>query len=121
MTRLGPISHQAMALGASNLHAAWYGLGVIAEEKGDVREAYRDYNQALALKPGYEGGGPRTDPLQECSKRPLLIVGLAKILPGSQAGRSCASATRRASAATKASSLTASSFSMGWARSSDGE
>lgn len=44
---------QAMALGASNMHAAYYTRGVIAEETGDVRAAYRDYKQALAIKPDY--------------------------------------------------------------------
>jgi tetratricopeptide (TPR) repeat protein len=46
--------NRAMALGATNMHAAWYALGVIAEEKGDIQGAYRDYKQALALKPDYD-------------------------------------------------------------------
>lgn len=44
---------QAIALGAGNLHAAYYSRGVIAEETGDLRGAYRDYKQALALKPDF--------------------------------------------------------------------
>lgn len=44
---------QGMALGASNMHAAYYSRGVIAEETGDVQAAYQDYKQALALKPDY--------------------------------------------------------------------
>ena len=44
---------QGMALGASNMHAAFFGRAVIEEENGDVRSAYRDYKQALAIKPDY--------------------------------------------------------------------
>ena len=44
---------QGMALNASNLHAAYYTRAVIEEESGDVRAAYRDYRQALALKPDF--------------------------------------------------------------------
>lgn len=44
---------QAMALSASNMHAAFYDRAVIEEEHGDVRAAYRDYKQALAIKPDY--------------------------------------------------------------------
>jgi tetratricopeptide (TPR) repeat protein len=43
----------AMSLGASNLYAAFYTRGAIAEERGDVQSAYRDYKQALALNPDY--------------------------------------------------------------------
>ena len=43
----------AMSLGASNLYAAFYTRGVIAEETGDVQAAYQDYKQALALNPTY--------------------------------------------------------------------
>ena len=42
-----------MALGASNMHAAYFSRAVIAEETGDVRAAYRDYKQALAIKPDF--------------------------------------------------------------------
>ena len=44
---------QGMALGASNMHAAFFSRAVIEEESGDVRAAYRDYKQALAIKPDY--------------------------------------------------------------------
>jgi tetratricopeptide (TPR) repeat protein len=44
---------QGMALGATNMHAAFFGRAVIEEETGDVRAAYRDYKQALAIKPDY--------------------------------------------------------------------
>jgi tetratricopeptide (TPR) repeat protein len=42
-----------ISLGATNLHAAYFSRAVIAEETGDVRAAYRDYKQALAIKPDY--------------------------------------------------------------------
>jgi tetratricopeptide (TPR) repeat protein len=44
---------QGMALSANNLHAAYYSRAVIEEESGDVKAAYRDYNQALAIKPDF--------------------------------------------------------------------
>jgi tetratricopeptide (TPR) repeat protein len=44
---------QGLALNATNLHAAYYSRGVIEEESGDVKAAYRDYNQALAIKPDF--------------------------------------------------------------------
>jgi tetratricopeptide (TPR) repeat protein len=44
---------QGMALGATNMHAAYFSRAVIEEESGDVRAAYRDYKQALAIKPDY--------------------------------------------------------------------
>jgi tetratricopeptide (TPR) repeat protein len=44
---------QGLALNASNLHAAYYSRAVIEEESGDVKAAYRDYNQALAIKPDF--------------------------------------------------------------------
>ena len=44
---------QGISLGATNMHAAFYTRGVIAEEAGDVKAAYRDYKQALAIKPDY--------------------------------------------------------------------
>jgi tetratricopeptide (TPR) repeat protein len=44
---------QGMALGASNMHAAYYSRGVIAEETGDLKSAYADYKQALAIKPDF--------------------------------------------------------------------
>ena len=44
---------QGLALNAGNLHAAYYSRAVIEEESGDVKAAYRDYNQALAIKPDF--------------------------------------------------------------------
>ena len=44
---------QGIALGASNLHVAYYSRAVIEEESGDVKAAYRDYKQALAIKPDF--------------------------------------------------------------------
>jgi tetratricopeptide (TPR) repeat protein len=44
---------KAMELGANNMHAAYYDRAVIEDEAGDYPAAYRDYKQALALKPGY--------------------------------------------------------------------
>jgi tetratricopeptide (TPR) repeat protein len=49
---LGDIA-TAMSLGASNLYAAFYTRGVIAEERGDIQSAYQDYKQALTLNPNY--------------------------------------------------------------------
>jgi tetratricopeptide (TPR) repeat protein len=44
---------QAMQLGAANMPVAYYNRGVIEDETGDYQAAYRDYKQALALKPDY--------------------------------------------------------------------
>ena len=44
---------QGLALGASNLHVAYYTSGLIAEESGDLKSAYQDYKQSLALKPDF--------------------------------------------------------------------
>ena len=44
---------QGLALGASNLHVAYYTSGLIAEETGDLKSAFQDYQQSLALKPGF--------------------------------------------------------------------
>src|SRR5690348_15331243 len=44
---------QGMALNASNLHVAYYSRAVIEEESGDVKSAYRDYKQALAIRPDF--------------------------------------------------------------------
>ena len=44
---------QGIALNASNLHVAYYSRAVIEEESGDVNAAYRDYKQALAIKPDF--------------------------------------------------------------------
>jgi tetratricopeptide (TPR) repeat protein len=45
---------QGMALNASNLHVAYFNRAVIEEESGDVKAAYRDYKQAVAIKPDFE-------------------------------------------------------------------
>jgi len=44
---------QGIALGAGNLHVAYYSRAVIEEEGGDVKSAYRDYKQALAIRPDF--------------------------------------------------------------------
>ena len=44
---------QGMALGASNLHVAYYTSGLIADDSGDLEAAYRNYQQALTLKPDF--------------------------------------------------------------------
>jgi tetratricopeptide (TPR) repeat protein len=44
---------QGMTLNASNMHVAYYSRAVIEEESGDVKSAYRDYKQALAIKPDF--------------------------------------------------------------------
>jgi len=44
---------QGIALGAGNLHVAYYSRAVIEEEGGDVKSAYRDYKTALAIRPDF--------------------------------------------------------------------
>jgi len=44
---------RALQLGAVNIPVAYYNRGVIEDETGDYKAAYRDYKQALALKPDY--------------------------------------------------------------------
>jgi tetratricopeptide (TPR) repeat protein len=44
---------EGLALGAPNLHVAYYTRGVIEEESGDVQSAYRDYKQSVAIKPDF--------------------------------------------------------------------
>ena len=44
---------EGLALNATNLHVAYYSRGVIEEEAGDVKAAYRDYKAALAIKPDF--------------------------------------------------------------------
>jgi tetratricopeptide (TPR) repeat protein len=44
---------KALQLGAVNIPVAYYNRGVIEDETGDYQAAYRDYKQALALKPDY--------------------------------------------------------------------
>jgi len=45
--------NQGIALGATNLHVAYYVRGEIEDDAGQYVQAYRDYRQALRIKPGY--------------------------------------------------------------------
>ena len=45
--------NQGIALGASNLQVAYYIRGEIEDDAGHYAQAYRDYKQALAIKPDY--------------------------------------------------------------------
>ena len=45
--------NQGIALGAKNLHVAYYSRGEIEEDAGRLDQAYRDYRRALAIKPDY--------------------------------------------------------------------
>ncbi|MBS0280352.1 MAG: tetratricopeptide repeat protein [Proteobacteria bacterium] len=45
--------NQGIALGAKNLHVAYYSRGEIEEDAGNVAQAYRDYKRALTIKPDY--------------------------------------------------------------------
>lgn len=45
--------NQGIALGASNLQIAYYSRGEIEDDAGQYDAAYRDYKQALAVKPDY--------------------------------------------------------------------
>jgi len=45
--------NQGIALGAKNLHVAYYSRGEIEEDAGRLTQAYRDYRRALAIKPDY--------------------------------------------------------------------
>lgn len=45
---------KGIALGATSLHLAYYVRGVAEDDAGNYAEAYRDYKQALAIKPDYE-------------------------------------------------------------------
>ena len=46
--------NQGIALGAANLQIAYYARGVIEDDAGHYAQAYRDYRQALRIKPGYQ-------------------------------------------------------------------
>ena len=46
--------NRGIALGAANLQIAYYARGVIADDAGHYAQAYRDYRQALRIKPGYQ-------------------------------------------------------------------
>ena len=45
--------NQGIALGATNLQVAYYTRGEIADDAGHYAQAYRDYKQALMIKPDY--------------------------------------------------------------------
>ena len=45
--------NQGIALGATNLQVAYYSRGMIADDAGQYAQAYRDYRQALRIKPDY--------------------------------------------------------------------
>lgn len=45
--------NQGIALGARNLHVAYYSRGEIEEDAGNIVQAYRDYKRALTIKPDY--------------------------------------------------------------------
>ena len=44
---------QGIALGATNLQVAYYSRGEIEDDAGHYAQAYRDYRQALKIKPDY--------------------------------------------------------------------
>ncbi len=44
---------QGIALGATNLQVAYYSRGEIEDDAGHYAQAYRDYKQALMIKPDY--------------------------------------------------------------------
>ncbi len=44
---------QGIAMGARNLHVAYYSRGEIEEDAGRFSQAYRDYRRALTIKPDY--------------------------------------------------------------------
>jgi len=45
---------RGIALGAANLQIAYYVRGVIEDDAGRYAQAYRNYRQALRIKPGYQ-------------------------------------------------------------------
>jgi tetratricopeptide (TPR) repeat protein len=45
--------NQGIALGATSLQVAYYSRGMIADDAGHYDQAYRDYRQALRIKPDY--------------------------------------------------------------------
>ena len=46
--------NQGIALGAANLQIAYYARAVIEDDAGRYAQAYRNYRQALRIKPGYQ-------------------------------------------------------------------
>jgi tetratricopeptide (TPR) repeat protein len=45
--------NQGIALGATNLQVAYYSRAMIEDDAGRYAQAYRDYKQALMIKPDY--------------------------------------------------------------------
>lgn len=45
--------NKGIALGATSLQVAYYSRGEIEDDAGHYAQAYRDYRQALAIKPDY--------------------------------------------------------------------
>ena len=45
--------NKGIALGATNLQVAYYSRGEIEDDAGHYAQAYRDYRQALKIKPDY--------------------------------------------------------------------
>jgi len=45
--------NQGIALGATNLQVAYYTRGEVEDDAGHYAQAYRDYKQALLVKPDY--------------------------------------------------------------------
>jgi tetratricopeptide (TPR) repeat protein len=46
--------NQGIAMGAANLHVAYYIRAGLEEDAGRTAQAYRDYRQALTVKPDYQ-------------------------------------------------------------------
>lgn len=45
--------NKGIALGSSSLHLAYYDRAIVDEALGDIKGAYEDYKQALALMPNF--------------------------------------------------------------------
>jgi tetratricopeptide (TPR) repeat protein len=46
--------NQGIALGSANLQIAYYARGMIEDDAGHYEQAYRDYRQAVRIKPDYQ-------------------------------------------------------------------
>jgi tetratricopeptide (TPR) repeat protein len=44
---------KGIAMGAANLQIAYYARGMIEDDAGHYAQAFRDYRQAVTIKPGY--------------------------------------------------------------------
>lgn len=44
---------KGIAMGAANLQIAYYARGMIEDDAGHYAQAYRDYRQAVTIRPGY--------------------------------------------------------------------